>query len=141
MLFDNNLFSDGQAVTADAASTNYWDFGANGTPKGNAGALVGDVGNSELEIMVVVTEAFNNLTSLQLSIQMDDNTSFSSATTLALGGAIPLASLVKGYKFRAPCGIPQGATERYIRLYYDITGTAPSTGKVTAGFVAARGGM
>ena len=32
--------------------------------------------------------------------------------------------------------VPRGTNERYMRLYYDVTGTAPTTGKITAGLVA-----
>ena len=40
MIFDKqNLFSDAQAITADAASTNVIDLGPTGTPVG--GSLVG----------------------------------------------------------------------------------------------------
>lgn len=139
MLFDNNLFSDHQAITVDVASTNSLDFGANGTPVGNLGALVGDLGNSGIEIVAQVTEVFNNLTSLKVSIQMDNDSAFGSPVTLASSEAVLLADLKAGYRFRVPCDIPGGATERYVRLYYDVTGTAPTTGKIYAGIVAARG--
>ncbi len=44
---------------------------------------------------------------------------------------IPLASLVLGYK--SPVITLPMKMERYIRLNYTVTGTAPTTGKVTAG--------
>lgn len=139
MIFDaQGLFSDSQAITADAGSTNCIDLRATGTPYGGV-ALVRDVGKGVgIPVSISVTEAFNNLTSLQVSVQVDDNDSFSSATTVQLTGAIPLASLVAGYQFQAIARLPEGTKERYVRLYYDVTGTAPSTGKITAGIVAAR---
>lgn len=139
MLFDNNMFSEAQAVTATAASTNSWDFGANGTPVGSLGPVVGDLGKSDIDVMVQVVEAFNNLTTLKVGVEMDDNSSFSSATTVASSETVALASLVAGYKFKIPCEIPEGTTERYVRLKYTVAGTAPTTGKITAGIVAARG--
>ncbi len=139
MIFDNTLlFSDSQAITADAGSTNTVDLGATGTPFGGS-ALVRDVGKGcRIPLSVTVTETFNNLTSIVISVQVDDNTGFSSAKTVASSGSILLASLVAGYQFEFPCDLPEGTDERYLRLYYDITGTAPTTGKITAGVVAAR---
>lgn len=139
MIFDaQGLFSDSQAITADAGSTNCIDLGATGTPYGGS-ALVRDVGKGcGIPISITVTEAFNNLTSLQISVQTDDNSSFSSAATRVLTEAIPLASLTLGYQFQGIAYLPEGTNERYVRLYYDVTGTAPSTGKITAGVVAAR---
>lgn len=140
MIIDSTLlFSDGQAITADAASTNVIDLGAPGTPAGHLGALVRDVGKGEeIPLLITVTETFNNLTSLQILIQTDDNPSFSSATTVAETPAIALASLVAGYQVPFPNVLAEGVKERYVRLYYDITGTAPTTGKVTAAVVADR---
>ena len=58
-LFDNaGLFSEDQAVTATAASTNSIDLQAMGTPVGAAGALVLDAGLSEIPILVQVTTTF-----------------------------------------------------------------------------------
>lgn len=137
-LFDSNLFSENQAVTASAASTNSLDFGAPGTPVGAAGALVLDLGLSEVEILVQVTEAFAALTSLTVAVQAANDSTFGSPTTLVASQAIPAASLVKGHKFRIPAIIPEGATERYIRLYYTVAGVNATAGKVFAGVVASR---
>lgn len=139
MIIDNTLvLSDHQAITADAGSTNVWDMGAQGTPHGWLTAYGRDMGDGYMEIplLVEVTEAFNNLTSLQVSAQTDDNAAFSSPTTVVLGPAVVLASLVPGYKFNAVARVPKGTGEQYFRLYYDITGTAPSTGKIFAAVTA-----
>lgn len=140
MIFDaQGLFSNGQAITADAGSTDCIDLGATGTPYGASAALVRDVGKGcGIPISITVTEAFNNLTSLQISVQTDDNSSFSSAATRVLTEAIPLASLVAGYQVQAIAWLPEGTKERYVRLFYDVTGTAPTTGKILAGVVAGR---
>lgn len=139
MIIDNTLvLSDHQAITADAGSTNVIDFGAQGTPFGWISAYGRDVGEGFMEIplLVEVTEAFDALTSLQVSQQTDDNAAFSSAATIALGAAIPLASLVVGYQFKAMARVAKGANERYFRLYYDVTGTGPSVGKIFAAVTA-----
>lgn len=138
MIFDNSLLlSDQQAITADAASTNVIDLGATGTPYGWSTALVRDVGNGEeIELAVSVTQTFNNLTNLVVSVQTSpDNSTWTSIET---GATVALASLVAGYQFKVPCCFPEGTNVRYVRLYYDITGTAPTTGKITAGPVLGR---
>jgi hypothetical protein len=139
MIMDRTLlFSDGQAITATAASTNLVDLGATGTPYGGS-ALVRDIGyGNEVEMVCTVTQTFNNLTSLTISIQTDDNASFSSATTVWTSPAYTLAQLAVGAKYLLPDQLPAGVNERYVRLNYTVAGTAPSTGKITAGVVAGR---
>lgn len=121
MLLDQQaLFSAAQAITATAASTNVIDTGSNK-----------DVGKyGDIPLLIQVVEGFNNLTSLTVTVQTDDNSAFSSAADV-LSMTIPLASLVLGYK--SPVITLPMKMERYIRLIYTVTGTAPTTGKVTAG--------
>ncbi|HBQ8743218.1 TPA: hypothetical protein L9B10_000954 [Klebsiella pneumoniae] len=121
MLLDQQaLFSAAQAITATVASTNVIDTGSNK-----------DVGKyGDIPLLIQVVEAFNNLTSLTVTVQTDDNSAFSSAADV-LTMTIPLASLVLGYK--SPVITLPMKMERYIRLNYTVTGTAPTTGKVTAG--------
>lgn len=121
MLLDQQaLFSAAQAITATAASTNVIDTGSNK-----------DVGKyGDIPLLIQVVEGFNNLTSLTVTVQTDDNSAFSSAADV-LSMTIPLASLVLGYK--SPVITLPMKMERYIRLNYTVTGTAPTTGKVTAG--------
>ena len=121
MLLDQQaLFSAAQAITATAASTNVIDTGSNK-----------DVGKyGDIPLLIQVVEGFNNLTSLTVTVQTDDNSAFSSAADV-LAMTIPLASLVLGDK--SPVITLPMKMERYIRLNYTGTGTAPTTGKVTAG--------
>lgn len=130
MILDNQtLLSNAQAITADAGSTNQIDL----SPR--ASGIVRDIGPGKpIPLLVQVVEAFNNLTSIVVSVQTDEDSAFGSPTTVASTGAIPLASLVAGYQFNLDY-IPRDTQERYMRLYYDITGTAPTTGKITAGVV------
>ena len=136
MLFDKeNLLSDAQAIVATAASTNYIDLGATGKVLGAPANLVRDIGKGKpLPIRVQVTEAFNNLTSLKIDLEVDDNTSFSTPRAVQ-SVTVLLASLIAG-RVDAFDYVPVGANERYMRLNYTVTGTAPSTGKITAGIVA-----
>lgn len=141
MIMDRTaLFSDGQAITATAASTNLIDLGATGTVYGASSAMVRDIGpGNRIPLFVTVTQSFNNLTSLTISIETDDNSSFSSAATIWTSPAYTLAQLAVAAKQNLlPDSIPLGTNERYLRLKYTVAGTAPSTGKITAGVVAAR---
>ena len=128
MILDNQtLMSNAQAIVATAGSTNQIDL----SPRG--AGIVNDIGNGiQVPIMIQVVEAFNNLTSLTVSLQVDEDSAFGSPKTVATTPAILLASLVAGYLFNLDY-IPRGANERYMRLLYTVAGTAPTTGKVTAG--------
>jgi hypothetical protein len=139
MILDfQNLFSDAQGpITADAGSTNVIDLGAPGSVFSGR-AQTRDIGpGTALEVFAIVDQAFDNLTSMVILLQTDDNSGFSSAATVWTSNAVLLASLVIGYQFKLPT-IPWGTTERYLRLFYDLTGTAPTVGKITAGLVLSR---
>lgn len=135
MIMDRTLlFSDRQAVTASAASTNLVDLGATGTVYGAAAPIVRDIGpGTDIPLFVGVVQSFNNLTSLSVAIQTDDNAGFSSATTIWTGPAYTLAQLAAGAKYLLPDRLPIGTNERYIRLFYTVVGTAPTLGQITAG--------
>lgn len=124
MLFDAKaLMSNQQVITANAASTDVIDRGD-----------TKDVGrDASIPLCVQVTESFNNLTSLAISIQTDSVSGFGSAVTLATV-TVPLADLKAGYQLPV-ITLPRGV-KRYVRMNYTVAGTAPTTGKVTAGVVA-----
>ncbi|MCP5056177.1 MAG: hypothetical protein GY937_05550 [bacterium] len=131
MIFSiQNLFSDDQAITGDADSTNVIDLGVAGTPYGGAAALHQDIGKGAgVPILIQVTEAFNTLTSLTITI--------STGATTALGTSvasvtIALADLVVGAQVPIMV-LPNGIVERYLGVEYAVTGTDPTTGKITAG--------
>jgi hypothetical protein len=142
MIIDTNLqFSNAQVLTVAAASTNTIDQGATGTPYTPYGVtpapLVRDVGRGKqnLDIFVDVVTTFAGLTTLQVQVQVsNDNATW---TTIESGATVPAASLVAGYQFKTPFEIPEGDNQRYIRLYYNVTGTA-TAGAITAGMVASR---
>jgi len=133
------LFSDNQAITVTAASTNLIDLGSTGTPYGSSAAITRDVGKGEdVPLVCTVTESFNNLTSIIITIETDDNASFSSATTVWTSPTYTLAQLATGAKYLLPDRLPVGVNERYVRLKYTLAGTAPTTGKITAGVAFSR---
>jgi hypothetical protein len=136
MIMDlTTLFSNAQAVTATTASTNSIDLGAPGTVFGAAAPITRDIGRgASVPLALRVVESFNNLTSLTVSIEVDDTAAFSSPVTVFTSPAYSLADLQTGaVRQLLPDSIPIGANERFIRLRYTPAGTAPTTGKVTAG--------
>lgn len=140
MILDDTLvLSDAQAVTASAGSTNIIDLGAAGTAFGHAAAVRRDIGiGTEIPISVTVDTTFATLTSLAISVQVDDDVAFGSPTTIATGPAIAAATLVAGYKFTFPAELPEGTNEHYLRLFYTVAGSSATAGKITAAVVAGR---
>lgn len=127
MIFDQQtLLSDAQAITATAASTNVIDLGPIKT------GIVRDIGKGKaIPLLIQVVETFNNLTSLTIALQVDDADTFPSAKTV-WSSTVVLADLKAG-KVIVPEFITRGTDERYMRLNYTVTGTAPTLGKITAG--------
>ena len=133
ILSAQQLFSDDQAITATADSTNVIDLGVAGTPYGGKAALTQDIGKgAKIPILIQVTEAFNNLTSLTISIAKGSTTALG---TSIVSKVVPLADLVAGYQFPVEV-LPNECDERYLGIEYTVTGTAPSTGAITAGISA-----
>lgn len=135
MILDTTaLFSDAQAITATAVSTNVFDLKATGTVYGAAAALTRDIGKgADIPLQITVTETFNNLTSLTITIETDDNVGFSSAKIVSTSIAFTLAELAIGNRLLLPERFPAGTNERFVRLRYTVAGAAPTLGKVTAG--------
>lgn len=131
MIFDQQtLLSDAQAITATAASTNQIDLGPI-----NSG-FARDIGKGKpIPLRIQVVEAFNTLTSLTVALQVDGDVAFGSPKTV-WSQVVVLADLILG-KVIIPEYIPRGTDERYMRLNYTVTGTAPTLGKITAGVVMA----
>lgn len=118
MIIDKDfLFSEKQAVTASAASTNAIDMGA-----------AGDAVGQELTIHAVVAVAFATLTSLTIKVQTSANNS--DWSDVVLSPAIAAASLTAGKEVFC-IRVPQGL-KRYVRLHYTVTGSNATAGKITA---------
>lgn len=140
MIFDATLlFSDAQAITASAKSTNAIDLGATGTVYGNTVAMSRDIGpGKEIPILVQVVDAFDSVAddeTLTVSLQLDSTETFTPDKSITLG-TISNADLKKvgtRIPFRV---VPDGVNLRYAQLYYTVTGTGNFTaGKITAGIV------
>ena len=110
-----NLFSNSQALTATAASTNLIDLGVDR-----------DIGVGEPLAVVLTVEVAADATTgnetYQVDVETDDNSSFSSASVIAR--RIPTAAeLALGTVMTIP--LPN-TNERYIRLNYTLGGTTPT---------------
>lgn len=133
------LFSDAQAITAAAASTNYVDLAPLGyvgatsstSPPLNTGRNIGV--SSEIYLAISVDTAFTDSGSnstLTVDLQTDDNSSFSSIATVATLVTIP-AVTAAGTKYFVKLPIATTVPyERYIRIYY-----TPNNGDLSAGAV------
>lgn len=123
MITDENLYiSKAQAITASAASTEYIDLGA-----------AGDALGQPIQFVFNITESFNTLTSLTFAIQCHEDSSFSTGTKTIASFSVALAQLTANSR-AGVITLPPGC-ERYVRGYYTVVGSNPSTGKITA-FVA-----
>jgi len=115
------LFSDAQALTATAASTNIVDLGVDG-----------NIGIGEpMAVVVVVDVALDDTTGDEtyvIDVEADDNSGFSSATTIATKTATRGDAAGTRYVLSLPA---DDSAERYIRVNYTLGGTTP-TGTVTA---------
>ena len=140
MIFSlQELFSNAQAVTATAVSTNVLNLGKPGTPNGASAPIAFDAGKgNRIPLWISVVESFNNLTSLTISVEVDDNEAFSSATSIFTSPAYTLAQVAAGARNLLPTEIPINTNEQFVRLRYTVAGTAPTLGKITAGVVMGR---
>lgn len=135
MLLDGETqFSNRQAITTTAVSTNTIDLGAAGTRANNTSPLTRDIGGWVKDLLIQVTQDFAGGTSVQVQMQTDDNVAFASPTVVAQTAAIPVSSLKAGYCFPLS-GFPVGTSERFVRLNYVVAGTM-TAGTITAAVTA-----
>lgn len=130
MLIDiQNQFSNAQAITASAASTNYIDL-----------ASIRNIGVGErLYIVFHVTTAFTDSGSdstVTPSLQTDDNTAFSSAATARTYdtfAALTAANTYKYYDLETRDGMLQtGPYERYAQVFYTVANGNLTTGAISS---------
>lgn len=123
MILDaQNQFSDSQALTASAASTNIIDLGADR-----------NIGIGEpMSVIVNVEVALDDTTgdeTYAIAVQADDNSSFSSAIEVAAASVVTRGDAA-GTQYVIPLPADY-ATEQYLRVYFTLGGTTP-TGTVSA---------
>ena len=122
VLDNNEKFSDSQALTATADSTNHKD---NTTDR--------DLGPGEPMAAIVYIETVLGGTSsptISVSIETDDNASFSLGTVIAVSKAFSVAEVGSGLEIVVPMPM---TNERFIQLIYTLTGSSP-TATVSAYF-------
>ena len=136
MLLDNQaLYSDKQAITATAVSTNFINHGAPGTPPHAPSPVKADLGGgNKTEVLVQVTEDFAGGTSLQVDLQMSTDAAFTAPVVVASSGVVPAANLTAGVTL-SPSIISPGAAYQYSRLNYTVVGPF-TAGAITAGVTA-----
>lgn len=133
MLLDNSLvFSDAQAVTATANSTNKIDLGATGWWGGASAA-------DPIPIMLDITETFtdDSGTDGTVTFSVKSNTASGDYTTGVkthyVSPAVPVTSLTAGTNlntlFRAFIPVD---SQRYVFLTYTVASMTASAGKITA---------
>lgn len=125
MIMDaQNLFSDAQAVTATAASTNVMDLGIAGRNLG-----VGE----DMYLVVIVDTTFTDSGSdstIAVTLETDDNASMSSPTTLlSLGTFAALTAAGSRLVTKLPIN---SAYERYLGVRYTAANGNLTTGAFTA---------
>lgn len=130
ILSQKSIFSDNQAITADALSTNVLLLQENDNVYGASSVQSYDIGRgTPIPIEIVVTETFATLTSLTISVECG------AADTLGTELAsltIAAAALVKGYRIPITA-LPAGVNARYLGLRYNVNGSDATAGKITAG--------
>lgn len=107
-----NQFASGQTLTSSGASTDYIDLGSDR-----------DVGPGQPLYLVLAVSACDGTTgdeTYSFALQTDDNSSFSSASTIAT--VAPTRAVAPT---RYVIGFPY-SNERYIRLNATLGGTTPS---------------
>lgn len=124
MVIDAALrFSNAQAITATAVSTEYIDFG-----------VARDMGIGEnLHVVILVSTAFTDSGSdstVTVTLETDDNSSFSSATVAMTIGTFAALSAI-GSRLVARLQ-PLKVNERYARLNYTLANGNLTTGALTA---------
>ena len=121
MIIDKELeLADGQAITGDALSTNIIDFGVAGYKSHP----------DQLWLVVQCDTAFDNLTSLDIEVWTDDTTTVTSGVQLLIKNVL-LAALTAGaglWKVK----LPVEGMQRYLGINWDVNGTNPTAGAVSA---------
>jgi hypothetical protein len=140
MLLDKqNQFSadagDSPTATGSTASTNVIDLGVNRD--------IGGAVTDELYLLCEVIAPFTSGGSATLQVQYQiapDNAGVPGTwATYEQSDAIPVASLVQGYKFlqNSPPSPPSGSEGRFLRLNYVIGTAVMTAGTIRAAFVPA----
>ena len=121
-------FSDSQAVTATAISTNVMDLVSNASGKNP----IRDIGTGQDVYLVVLTtvaatDAGSDAT-LAVTLESDDNVGLASPTTHFSTGTLAFAAFSPAGTVIAAIKLPSGNYERYLGVRYTV-----AAGPLTAG--------
>jgi len=117
MILDSFLqFSDAQALTATAASTNVVDLG------GDNNVGIGEPMVVAINLTVAADDTTGDET-YSVALQTDDNDAFSSATELGTATITRGDAAGSKYYISVP---PTESAERYLRLNFTLGGTTPT---------------
>jgi hypothetical protein len=134
MIIDaENMFSDAQAVTSTAKSTNTVDLGPNSHAKNSNGA-------KDIEILLWINTTFTDSGSdatLTIQVRSSANSDMSSPVVHSVSDTIAFSEMVAGTKMRFKPRIPLDAG-RYIDLNYVVASGPYTAGALSAGVVAER---
>ena len=101
-------------------------------------APVADLGQGNVvPLYVAVQTAFTTATSLTVELLQSATENMASPDVLVSTGAIPVASLVQGYRIGIT-SIPANTTKRYLAMRYTPAGGTVGAGSVIAGVAANR---
>lgn len=122
------LFSDAQAITASAGSTNQVDLGP-------LKSTIRDIGVGQDLYAVVVcdvamTDAGSDST-VTVTLETDNDSAFGSPTTAVQTLGVFAALAAVGTRLVAKLQ-PEKILEQYLRVYYTVTGGNLTTGSFTA---------
>lgn len=125
-----NLFSDAQAITVTANSTNVIDTLPSGGPNTKSG--LGD--GQDISLFAQVGQTFTGGTSVVISLVSADDAALSvNPITHYATAAIVTASLTAKSRL-VGIDLPYGKYRRYVGLQYTVVGTM-TAGTITAGLV------
>lgn len=139
---DSLIFSEAQAITGDAISTNVWQdmrtmvasdkpgAGGFGIPVGQAAAMPRTLSRNLIPISMRVVEAFNTLTSLTITLESDSQADLAGSPVVHEQHTVLLAGLTLGVKLPFYY-MPEGVYGRFIGFRYNVNGTDPTTGEIT----------
>lgn len=135
MILDKtNEFSDSQAVTATAISTNVIDLNPDGA---NPILDIGSGEPVELIVQVDTTATAAGAATVSVSLESSDAPGLTSSTVHITTGAIALAGLTAGTEI-ARFRLPAGDYKRYLGVRYTV-GTGPLTAGAFSAFIVKDG--
>lgn len=117
-------------ITATQLSTNVLDLRNNALPTLADEGIMG----GEIWLIVSVAQAFNNLTSLTITLESDSAPGLATTPAVHFSQTVALAALTASSTVvRVP--LPSADFQRYLGVRYTVNGTAPSAGTVLAQLV------